>query len=135
MLKARTGFQPPLAQHTMKTMTSSSFAERAGRALGRACRGIVRLDRKAQGALVARGMNAALAKGILWAIRLALLALVLYGAFWVALVLGFVFVGAWAARYADFELPQLEWRDGMLGTGLYHPDGSRIDPHDPDEEL
>ncbi|MDR2452026.1 MAG: DUF3742 family protein [Candidatus Accumulibacter sp.] len=120
----------------MKQRTApASFAERAGRALGRTWRGFLRLDGKAQNWLVAQGMNATLAQGILWAVRLVLLAVLLYGAFWVALVLGFAFVGAWAARYADFELPQLEWRDGMLGFGLYHPDGSRIDPHDPDEDL
>ena len=119
----------------MKRTAPNSFAERAGRALGRAWRGFLRLERKTCDWLVAQGMNAGLAKGMLWAIRLALLALVLYGAFWVALVLGVVFVGALAARHADLNSPHLELREGMLGFGLYHPDGSRIGSHDPDEEL
>jgi hypothetical protein len=80
-------------------------------------------------------MNAALATGLQWAIRLTLLGFVLYGAFWGALVLGIAFAWVWMARNADFDEPQPEWRIGMLGFGLYHPDGSRIDPHDPDEEL
>ena len=98
----------------MKRTAPNSFAERAGRALGRAWRGFLRLERKSCDWLVAQGMNAGLAKGMLWAIRLALLALVLYGAFWVALVVGFVVVAALASERSlpdkDFELqfPTLE---------------------------
>jgi hypothetical protein len=92
----------------MKRTAPNSFAERAGRALGRAWRGFLRRERQAHVWLVAQGMNAHLAKGMLWAIRLALLALVLYGAFWVALVLGVAVVVAWESERCvpdeDFEL-------------------------------
>jgi hypothetical protein len=119
----------------MRTIAQTSFAERIGRALGRMWRAGVRLDRKAHGHLVAQGMNANLAKGLLRTIEFALLAVLLYGTFWVVLLLTFAFTGAWVLRNADVAQPQSEWRDGMLGFGLYHPDGSRIDPHDPDEEV
>jgi hypothetical protein len=106
-----------------------------GRTLGRMWKAALRLERKANGYLVAQGMNASLARSMLWAARLALLALLLYGAFWAALLLGFAFFGVWVARNADINQPQPEWQDGMLGFGLYHPDGSRIDIPDPDEDL
>jgi hypothetical protein len=61
----------------------------------------MRLERKAKGWLVAQGMNATLATGILWVVRIALLGFVLYGAFWVALLLAFAYTGAWMARNTD----------------------------------
>jgi hypothetical protein len=127
--------EPEIRGLPMKTLALPFFAERIGRALGRTWRGFMRLEQKATGWLVTQGMNATLATGILWVLRIALLAILLYGAFWVALLLAFAYTGAWMARNADFDEPQPEWRIGMLGFGLYHPDGSRIDPHDPDEEL
>jgi hypothetical protein len=59
----------------------------------------------------------------------------LYAAFWLALMIVAAAVAARAARDMEHDEAQPEWRDGMLGFGLYHPDGSRIDPHDPDEEV
>ena len=76
---------------------------RLGRGAGHAGRWFARVDRKANGYLVAQGMNANLAKGILWAIKLALLAVLLYGAFWAALVLMSAAVAVWAARFSSLD--------------------------------
>jgi hypothetical protein len=117
---------------TMKPTARITFAERTGRTW----RGFLRRERNACAWLMAQGMNAGLAKGMLWLVRLALLAALLYGAFWVALLLAFAFAGAWVARNADWdeETSQDEWEYGPAGYGLYTPDGHRIDPHDPQDE-
>ena len=118
----------------MKRTAPDSFAERAGRALGRAWRGFLRLERQAHVWLVTQGMNAGLAEGMLWAIRLALLALVLYGAFWVALVLGFVVVSVRMAEQVspeedddDFLGRKAEERDHRKSI-FYHPVSYNDDP-------
>jgi hypothetical protein len=121
----------------MKTLAQPSFAERIGRTLGRMWRAALRFDHKAHGALVAHGMNANLAAGILWVLRIALLGIVLYGAFWVALLLAFAYTGAWMARNTDWERKddlEPEWRNGTAGFGLYTYDEYRIDPHVFDED-
>ncbi|GHU08606.1 hypothetical protein FACS1894158_17960 [Betaproteobacteria bacterium] len=120
----------------MTSAVQTSFAEHMGRTLGRMWKAALRLERKADDYLVAQGMNANLARGMLWAVKLALLALLLYGAFWVALLLGFAFFGAWAIRHTDWEAEndEPEWKYDHLGFGLYNPDGLRIDSgdHEPD---
>jgi hypothetical protein len=111
-----------------KTIAQTTFAERLGRALGRTWQAALRLDRKAQGALAAHGMNAALATGILWAVRIALLGLALYGAFWAALLLVAVFVvGQIGQRSAEiFPVEKGQWRDDSEGYG-YYENGIRTD--------
>ncbi|GHU36728.1 hypothetical protein AGMMS50256_33730 [Betaproteobacteria bacterium] len=113
----------------MKSTAQTPFAERAGRTLGRAWETALRLERKANGYLVAQGMNVSLAKGMLWAAKLALLALLLYGAFWVALLLGFALLVMWSSGNVPIEDEEekAEWRFGWSGYGLYHGE-VRIDP-------
>jgi hypothetical protein len=118
----------------MKTLAQPSFAERIGRALGRTWRGFMRQERKAKGWLVAQGMNVALATGIQWAVRIALLGFVLYGAFWVALLLG---IAAVSIRMAEQVSPE-EDDDDFLGrkaeerdhreSVFYHPYSYNDDP-------
>ncbi len=121
----------------MSTKTHISNGERLGRWLGGMWRGYVQGEHHAVGALVARGWSAGLAKTLPWIVKLGVLAILLYVAFWVAFVLALAVMCLWMVAHADLEQddPQPEWRDGLLGFGLYHPDGSRIDPHDPDEEV
>ncbi|HRJ79393.1 MAG TPA: DUF3742 family protein [Planctomycetota bacterium] len=115
----------------MKPAAQITFAERAGRALGQMWRAGTRLERKAYAWLVARG----LAKGALWAVKLAVLAILLYAAFWVALLLVFAVVAAWVARNGglDEDDQEPEWRMGLSGYGLYRGD-TRIDPGGPDDD-
>jgi hypothetical protein len=87
--------------NTQKSAASPAFAERIGRALGRAWRGVLRRERNACEWLMAQGLPAGIAKALPFFLKLAVLALVFYGAFWVALLLGFAFAGAWMARNFD----------------------------------
>lgn len=121
----------------MKTAAQTTFAERLGRALGRAWRGCARLDRRTQGWLLARGWAPDIAKAALLAVKLAAIGVLLYTAFWLALLLAFALVGAWVVRNDDGsydEEHKPEWRYGPAGYGLYTHDNYRIDPHDPEDE-
>ncbi|GHU20129.1 hypothetical protein FACS189475_08520 [Betaproteobacteria bacterium] len=82
---------------------TEQWGYRLGRSAGHAGGWLARADRKANGYLVAQGMNANLARGMLWAVKLALLALLLYGAFWVALLLVSAAVAVWAARFSSSD--------------------------------
>ncbi|MFT3802313.1 MAG: DUF3742 family protein [Burkholderiaceae bacterium] len=115
----------------MKATTHTTFAERTGRALGRMWKGALRQERKACGWLMARGLPAGAATALLWLVKLAVLGVLLYAAFWLALLLVFGVAAAWAARNAEPEpqFPEPEWRNGPAGYGLYTYDGYRIDPH------
>ena len=121
----------------MKTAAQTTFAERLGRTLGRAWRSCARLDRRAQGWLLARGWAPGIAKTALLAVKLAAIGVLLYTAFWLALLLAFALVGAWVVRNDDGsydEEHKPEWRYGPAGYGLYTHDDYRIDPHDPEDE-
>ena len=121
----------------MKTAAQTTFAERLGRTLGRAWRRCARLDRRAQGWLLARGWAPGIAKAALLAVKLAAIGVLLYTAFWLALLLAFALVGAWVVRNDDGsydEEHKPEWRYGPAGYGLYTHDDYRIDPHDPEDE-
>ncbi|MGK8792234.1 DUF3742 family protein [Pseudomonas aeruginosa] len=121
----------------MKTAAQTTFAERLGRTLGRAWRGCARLDRRAQGWLLAQGWAPGIAKAALLAVKLAAIGVLLYTAFWLALLLAFALVGAWVVRNDDGsydEEHKPEWRYGPAGYGLYTHDDHRIDPHDPEDE-
>lgn len=121
----------------MKTAAQTTFAERLGRTLGRAWRGCARLDRRAQGWLLAQGWAPGIAKAALLAVKLAAIGVLLYTAFWLALLLAFALVGAWVVRnddgsYDEEHMP--EWRYRPAGYGLYTHEDYRIDSHDPDDE-
>lgn len=121
----------------MKTAAQTTFAERLGRTLGRAWRGCARLDRRAQGWLLAQGWAPGIAKAALLAVKLAAIGVLLYTAFWLALLLAFALVGAWVVRNDDGsydEEHKPEWRYGPAGYGRYTHDDYRIDPHDPEDE-
>ena len=121
----------------MKTAAQTTFAERLGRTLGRAWRSCARLDRRAQGWLLARGWAPGIAKAALLAVKLAAIGVLLCTAFWLALLLAFALVGAWVVRNDDGsydEEHKPEWRYGPAGYGLYTHDDYRIDPHDPEDE-
>ena len=121
----------------MKTAAQTTFAERLGRTLGRAWRGCAHLDRRAQGWLLAQGWAPGIAKAALLAVKLAAIGVLLYTAFWLALLLAFALVGAWVVRNDDGsydEEHKPEWRYGPAGYGLYTHDDYRIDPHDPEDE-
>ena len=73
----------------MGTKTRISNAERFGRWAGGMWRGGVRRERRLAGRLVARGLPPGAATALLWLVKLAVLGVLLYAAFWLALLLVF----------------------------------------------
>ena len=71
----------------MNTTTRTSTAERFGRAFGRGWRACARGERRASNWLVSKGMPRAGATVCVWVVKLAVLGVLLYVAFWFALVL------------------------------------------------
>lgn len=96
----------------MKTTAQTTFAERVGRSLGRLWRGGVRLERKARGWLVAQGLAPGVAKTALLVAELVALGLLLYAAFWLALLVAFSVAAAWVARNSGHEETSEEWAIG-----------------------
>lgn len=121
----------------MNTTSRTSTAERLGRALGRGWRAYVRGEWLASHWLVSKGLPMAGATALLWVVKLVVLGLLFYAAFWLALLMVFVMVVAWIAHNSDLgdELPEPQWRNGPAGFGLYTYDGFRVDPHVQDDEL
>ncbi|WP_369326280.1 DUF3742 family protein [Alcaligenes nematophilus] len=121
----------------MSTNKRISFAERLGRWAGRFWRGYVRQERRAAGWLAARGLPVGGAKALLWSVKLILLGVLLYAAFWLAVLLLFAVAVAWAAQHGAWGQAQAdeepEWRYGHEGFGLYDKDEWRLDGGDPDD--
>ena len=117
----------------MNTTARISTAERLGRTLGRGWRAYVRGERRASNWLVSKGVPQAGASVFVWAIKLVVLGLLFYVAFWMTLLLvGLLRVCHGFRRSSDdFSHPRDELRHGEAGFGLYSPDGYRLDPHDP----
>jgi hypothetical protein len=111
-------------------------AEHAGAVMGRAWRCWLRQDRRLVGWLASQGLPRNIAKAVSRVIKFIVLAVLLYAITWLALLLIFAFLAAWAARNAEWneEEDQPEWRQGLAGYGLYTSGGYRIDPHDPEDE-
>ena len=110
------------------------WSHRLGRGAGRAWRGYLRREQRVAGWLVTRGVPAGAATAALWIVKLAALGVLLYFAFWLALLLAFAVVAAWLARNADEDdEKQPELRDGHSGVGLYDKDDWRIDMGEPEE--
>ncbi|MDH0639291.1 MULTISPECIES: DUF3742 family protein [Pseudomonas] len=98
----------------MNTKARISNAERFGRRIGGIWWGFVRRERQVAGWLVARGLSAGAATALLWGVKLAVLGVLLYAIFWLALLLVFAIMAGRAAEQIlpadDFELqfPTLE---------------------------
>ncbi|QDF96905.1 hypothetical protein CJ010_10375 [Azoarcus sp. DD4] len=95
----------------MKPAVYTTFAEHAGRTLGRMWRGLVRLDRKAHGRLMAVGWTPGRAGAALLALKFVLLGVLAYTALWLALLLALVAFAAWTARNSERDDSE-EWAIG-----------------------
>jgi len=116
----------------MNTTTRITTAERFGRWLGRGWRGYVRGEQWVSAALVAKGVPVAVAAMLVWAVKLAVMGVLLYVAFWIALLVLFMMGAGWAANNSRWTRKD-ELRYGEAGFGLYASNGQRIDPHDPND--
>ncbi|WP_248747354.1 DUF3742 family protein [Pseudomonas sp. MWU12-2037] len=105
-----------------------SKAERVGRWLGRAYRGLIRQEQHLRLWLVAGGLPVLGAKAIAWFIRLSVLVLLLsFSILLAGLVTGLFLIGRGVAR-SDFSyrMRDKEWRHGDEGYGFYE-NGVRTD--------
>ena len=118
------------------TPQSASRAERLGRWLARAWKSLLRQEVRFTRWLVAQGLPAFLATGLLWLLKIALVVVVGYVLFWPAVVLAIAFVAVRILAHAnlDAESHSDEWRHGVQGFGLYNRNGDRIIPYDPTED-
>lgn len=114
----------------MRTAAQTTFAERLGRTLGRAWRGCARLDRRAQGWLAAQGWAPGTAKAALLIIKLAVLGVLLYTAFWLTLLLTLVAFAAWTARNSERDDSE-EW---AIGDQAEHKRSVFYDPINYDDD-
>ncbi|VFR31992.1 hypothetical protein ANK1_4052 [plant metagenome] len=109
----------------MSTKNRISNAERLGRWLGGLWRGYVRRERRTAGWLVARGVPAGGATVLLWIVKLAVLGVLLYAAFWLALLLVFAVAASWVASQnrseEEFELQFPATLDELRETPGYDP--------------
>ncbi|HBN9494407.1 DUF3742 family protein [Pseudomonas aeruginosa] len=113
---------------------NKGWAYRLGSGMGRAWRGYTRLEKKAARWLVAQGVPGLVASALPWLARLAVLSVLLYVAFWLALLLLFVVAVAWSAgQGADAEedkwpstrhddLREMPWYDPVPYNDTDHPD-------------
>jgi hypothetical protein len=79
------------------------WSHRLGRGAGRAWRGYLRREQRVAGWLVTRGVPAGAATAVLWIVKLAVLGVLLYSAFWLALLLAFAVTAAWLVQHDDAD--------------------------------
>ncbi|WP_340137947.1 DUF3742 family protein [Burkholderia pseudomallei] len=116
---------------TMTTPSRPSWAHRFGEGAGHTWRWLTRQDRRAVAWLTTQGLSPDAARAVSWGVKLLVLGVLLYAAFWVAVCFMFLLAIAWIAPHVDYGAVEetAEWRDGYAGFGLYSRDGVRIDVH------
>lgn len=116
----------------MKDVVPISIAERAGRWLGHAWRGIARKEAMAIRWLVGKGLPVGLGLALFWLVKLTVFGILLFTMFWFAVLIAFVVIMGWLAQYTEEDEEKTpEIRDGHSGVGLYNKDDWRIDMGDP----
>lgn len=85
----------------MTTTSRPSWADRFGEWAGRTWRWLVRQDHRASAWLTRQGLPAGAAKAVSWAMKLLVLVVVLYAAFWLALLLALLVIAGLAASHID----------------------------------
>jgi len=109
----------------MNTTTRITSAERFGRWLGRGWRGYVRGERQVSACLVAKGVPASITTALAWAVKLAVVGVLLYIAFWLAVLILCAVIGIWAAsqNHSDngFEFTFPTTIDELRETPGYDP--------------
>lgn len=118
---------------------TSSSANRSGRSdgwLARVWKTFVRQELRLARWMVAHGVPASLSVALLWLLKIAVIVLVGYVLFWLAVVIGILFVAVRVLQHAepDRDLDALELRPGVQGLGFYNHNGDRVISYDPTED-
>jgi hypothetical protein len=116
----------------MRANAHNRYAQRAGRWLGHICRHLLRCEKQLAAWLVNVGVTVGASKFLIWLVRFAVVAAIMSLSLVFALFLAVLVLAARVLANADpsIDRDQPEWRDGLLGFGLYDRKGFRIDPHD-----
>lgn len=115
------------------TKRAGGAAYRLGVGAGRTWRGFARREQRFVAWLVARGCPGTLARAFPWVVKLVVLGVLLYAAFWLALLLAFTVAVAFFAGHAtgseecDFLGREAEKRDHRESL-TYHPYNYDDDP-------
>ncbi|WBG63364.1 DUF3742 family protein [Pseudomonas citronellolis] len=109
-------------------MAHRGTAERFGCWLAKQYRRLAHQELRLTHWAIRRGVPSPIARALPWLAKLIVLGLLLYVAFWLALLFGFAFAGAWVVKAESRMTPEQrgEWRDGQDGHGFYR-DGHRVD--------
>lgn len=110
-------------------------AFRAGARLGRVWRSLGRLEKHFVQWLSGHGCPPIVATGLAWIVGLTALGVLLYISVIVAVFLIAALLVTRILAHAELSTPEktVEWRNGLLGFGLYNQNGWRVDPHDPSD--
>ena len=115
----------------MRDYSHKRRAEQTGRWLG----GVAPWLTFRNGRVTRLGHLPIIARVVLWTVGLVTVALLVVIAFWFALLVGALLIIAAVLARVNGSRGQCqpEWRQGLLGFGLYDEKGFRIDPHGPDD--
>jgi len=92
----------------MSTTTRITTAERFGRWLGRGWLGYVHVERRVAAWMVGKGVPEAVAVALVWVVKLAVLGVLLYLAFWIAVFMVSIVVWIWVASQ-NLEKDELDF--------------------------
>ncbi|ELI8127075.1 DUF3742 family protein [Yersinia enterocolitica] len=120
----------------MNTTTRSSIAKRFGRWLGQVWRAYLRREYRVVVWLVSVGTPGGVATALVWAVKLAVLGVLFYVAFWLALIFLFVVALARSAGSSDAaeaeedewpfarqdDIREMPWYDPVPYNDTAHPD-------------
>lgn len=116
----------------MTTYThNGQWTHRLGQTLGHAWRGLLRAERHAARWLEARGVPAGVAKALPWLVNVALVAVILYAAIWLGVLLLLVAGAAWVASSTDHEKATdwtAPWSTDHKNSPFYDPINYNDDP-------
>lgn len=109
-----------------------STAEGLGKWIGRRWRGLVQREDRLVDRLSKAGLPTVAVRIVLWMLKLAVLAVLVYTMLGVAILIAIAGLVAWTLKNSDLDTKPAapEWRQGFHGFGLYDEVGHRIDPHD-----
>lgn len=108
---------------------SAGWGYRLGRGVRHVLGGYTRSELQMADWLASNGLPSGIAWAAIWAVRLSVVAVLLYAAFWITLLLLFGVAATATARNTtwDEDGTLFKWRYGQSGYGLYTSFEQRVD--------
>ncbi|MDA8448953.1 DUF3742 family protein [Acidovorax sp. NCPPB 3859] len=116
------------------SQSKTPLSRRAGRAAARTWRWLLVRNGQFTGWLIGAGAPTSVAKAVSVCALLLVVGVLLYGAFWLGMLVIVVIAALWLICRVDLRDHEQEprWRDGVAGFGLYRGE-VRIDPGEEDD--